>query len=66
MSTHRATPEEELIARVLEARGLEADPERNAAVAPALRSLLGRLLRLREALPSGAAPPPQRLDPPSR
>jgi hypothetical protein len=65
MSTRRA-PEEELLARVLESRGLEADPERNAAVAPALRSLLGRLLRLREALPSGAAPPPQHLDPPAR
>ena len=56
---------EELLASVLKARGLEADPERNAAVAPALRSLLDRLLRLREALPSQAAPPPQHLDRPS-
>jgi len=56
---------EELLASVLKARGLEADPERIAAVAPALRSLLDRLLRLREALPSQAAPPPQRLDRPS-
>lgn len=55
---------EELLASVLKARGLEADPERNAAVAPALRSLLDRLLRLREALPSQAAPPPERLDRP--
>jgi len=62
----RREPEEELLARVLEARGLEAAPERIAAMAPPLRSLLGRLLRLREALPSGAAPPPQPLDRPGR
>jgi hypothetical protein len=62
----RRQPEEELLSRALTARGLEADAARIAAVAPALHSLLGRLLRLREALPSGAAPPPQHLDPPSR
>ena len=59
-------PEELLLTRALESRGIEADPERIAAVLPALRSLLGRLLRLREALPPGAAPPPQHLGPPSR
>lgn len=61
----RRPPEEEQLARVLEARGLESDPERIAAAAPGLKSLIERLLRLREALPSGAAPPPQHLDPPS-
>ena len=52
------SPDEEALRRALEARGCETDPERIAAVAEPLRSLRERLLRLREALPAGAEPPP--------
>ena len=51
------SPDEERISEALAARGLETDPSRVAAIAPALRSLLDRLRRLREALPTGAEPP---------
>jgi hypothetical protein len=50
--------------RALAARRLETDAARAAAVAPAVRSLLERLLRLRDALPTGAEPPPTRLERP--
>ena len=56
--------DEELLARALAARGLEADPARIAATAPALRSLLDRLLRLREALPPETEPPAVPVEPP--
>ena len=51
------SPDEERISEALTSRGLESDPARAAAIAPALRSLLDRLQRLREALPIGAEPP---------
>jgi hypothetical protein len=54
--------DEEAISDALAARGLETDPERAAVIAPALRSLLDRLQRLREALPTGAEPPPVPLE----
>lgn len=56
--------EEERLARALAGRGLEVEPSRVAASAPALRSLIERLLRLREALPPGTEPPATPVEPP--
>jgi hypothetical protein len=56
--------DEELVSHALKTRGLAPDPERIAAIAPALRSLLQRLRRLSESLPERADLPPNRLEPP--
>lgn len=55
--------EYELLARALSQRGLAIDAERLPAIAPALRSLRERLLRLSEALPERAPLPPTPLEP---
>ena len=57
MTSVPGIPEEELLLRARE-RGLALDRARAAALRPQLESLLGRLARLGEALPPGAAPPP--------
>ena len=55
---------QEHLARALNERGLVPDPERTAAIAPALQSLRRRLLRLSESLPERADLPPTPLDNP--